>query len=58
MKKEQYISPFTREVTMLESHGLVCVSIDQKNVVLVDPLDETGKYYDGTESTSDYLIKF
>lgn len=43
---------------MLESHGLVCVSIDQKNVVLVDPLDETGKYYDGTESTSDYLIKF
>ena len=56
MKKEQYLSPLTRVVTMLESNGLVCTSVDQKNLVRVDPLDE--KFYDGTEETSDHLIKF
>ena len=43
---------------MHDSNHVVCTSIDQKNVVLVDPLDEGGKYYDGTEATSDYLITF
>ena len=58
MKKERYLSPLTRIVTMHDSNHVVCTSIDQKNVVLVDPLDEGGKYYDGTEATSDYLITF
>lgn len=55
MKKEQYISPFTREVTMLETHGLMRVSIDQKTLVKVDPFDEI--YDDGTAAKSDYLIE-
>lgn len=39
---------------MLESHGLVCTSIDQKTLVKVDPFTE--EYY-GKEGNDDYLIK-
>ncbi len=55
MKKERYLSPFTRVVTMLESHGVVCTSIDEKKLVKVDPWDEI--YNDGTEAKADYLIE-
>ena len=54
MKKEQYISPFTREVTMLDSNGVVCTSDDQKTLVKVDPYQED--YY-GKEGYDDYLIR-
>lgn len=58
MEKKRYVAPFVREVTSLDMEcQILGVSKDQKNV-LVDPLDESGNYYDGTESTSDYLIKF
>ncbi len=54
MKKEQYLSPFTRVVAMFESRDLVCTSIDQKTLVKVDPFTE--EYY-GKEGNDDYLIK-
>lgn len=57
MEKKRYDAPFVREVTSLDMEcQILGVSLDQKNIVLVDPLDE--KYYDGTDGTSDYLIKF
>ena len=40
---------------MLESHGVVCTSIDEKKLVKVDPWDEI--YNDGTEAKADYLIE-
>ena len=59
MEKKRYIAPFVREVISLDMEcQILGVSKDQKNVILVDPLDESGNYYDGTGSTSDYLIKF
>ena len=59
MEKKRYVAPFVREISSLDMEcQILGVSLDQKNVVKVDPLDETGHYYDGSESTSDYLIKF
>ncbi len=57
MEKKRYLTPQVRQITSFdEEFQIICTSIDQKNIVLVDPLDE--KYYDGTDGTSDYLIKF
>ncbi len=57
MNKKRYVAPFVREVTSSDMEcQILSVSIDQKNVVTVDPLEE--QYYDGTESTSDHLISF
>ena len=55
MKKEQYISPFTRVVTMLESNGVVCTSDDQETLIKLDTLEE--EYYGKTDNHNDYLIK-
>ena len=57
MNKKRYVTPFVREVTSSDMEcQILSVSIDQKNVIKVDPLEE--QYYDGTESTSDHLISF
>ena len=59
MEKKRYVAPFVREITSLDTEcQILGISKDQKNVILVDPLDEKGNYYDGTDATSDYLIKF
>lgn len=54
MKKELYLSPSTRVVTMYDSNGVVCDSCDQTTLLRVDPLQE--EYY-GKTGDDDYLIK-
>ena len=56
MKKEQYVSPSTRSFIELEMENSILGTSQIDARVIVDPLDEY--YYDGTESTSDYLIEF
>ena len=56
MKKERYLSPLTRIVTMHDSNHVVCTSNDQKTLVRVDPFVE--EYYGKDEGYDDYLIKF
>ena len=57
MEKKRYLTPFVREISSFYmERQILGVSIDQKNLVKVDPLEE--KYYDGTESTSDHLVTF
>ena len=60
MIKKRYISPATHIVQMYELEQAVLVGSVVKFKMTVDPLTET--YYsvseDGTESNSDYLIKF
>lgn len=55
MKKERYLSPKTCSIVELETEYLQTHSKIMFEVE-VDPLDEEGHYFDGTEETSDHLI--
>jgi hypothetical protein len=57
MEKKRYLAPFVREISSLDMEcQILGVSVDQKNVVKVDPVEE--HYYDGTVETSDHLVTF
>lgn len=58
MKLKHYLSPSVCSTTQLESEHPILGSSQIDFTMAVDPLDEEGHYYDGTEATDDYLIVF
>ena len=57
MKKKRYLMPSTRIISACDfGNQIILTSIDQKNLMKVDPVEEV--FYGGEKSeTEDYLIK-
>ena len=55
-KKARYQTPWVRFDVDFETESALLVSSKIDVTIKVDPLEE--HYFEGTESTSDYLIEF
>lgn len=60
MKRKHYLAPKACSAAELETESPILAGVGSQIDfgVAVDPLEEKGHYYDGSEETSDYLIVF